>query len=175
MSIRDEINRRIKEGRLHHLPPALPASPQLRTMFISTEVHELIFGPWESLELESRAGRLRQDFDMFSEGKLISVATDPYDKKKSAYMAPIDPARDKVWQIRSRDPKPGIRVFGHSIEKDMLVALIWERRENLGGPGSKEWRDERERCKAEWRKLFPTYQPFWKEDIHEIFSNIISV
>jgi len=144
-------------------------------MFVSDEIRELIFGPWESPEMEVRANRLRADLDMFTEGKVISVAKDPYNKKKSAYMAPLDPVGDKVWQVRSRDPKPGIRVFGHFVAQDVFIALTWDWRDHLGGPGSKEWRDERERCKAEWRKLFPTYQPLGSTKIEAHLTNFILV
>ncbi len=122
-----------------------------------------------------RAGRLRADLEMFVEGRLISVAEDPYKKPKSAYMARIDPPEDEVWDIRSRDPRPGIRVLGLFSEKDTFVALTYELREALGGPGSKEWRDARERCKTRWRGLFNPYLPLSRSDANEYVSNIILV
>ncbi len=175
MSIRDEISSRRAEGRLYCLLPALIGTPAVRTVFVSPEVNDVVFGPWNDKKFEGRAGGLRADLDMFTSGMVISVGQDPFKKRKNAYMSPLAPAIDQVWEIRSRDPKPGIRVFGQFSEKDVFVALTWGFRENLGGPGSHKWRDTRERCKAEWRKLFSTYSPHTGKSPHDYISNIILV
>lgn len=157
------------------LEQALPGSPALRTIFVSPDLNKLILGPWDNERIEIRANRLRANFDMFISGMRISVGRLPYKKKKYAYMSPIDPPADGVWQIRSRDPKPGIRVFGSFSEKDVFVALNWDFREDLGGPESREWRDARERCKAEWRKLFHPYNPYTGDTPHDLISNTFLV
>ena len=156
MSIHEEINNRVSEGRLFLLEPSLPGISVERPMFVSAELQKLLFGPWKSHEQERRWNRLRADLDTFVEGRRISVALRPY-KARTAYMAQLDSINDEVWEIRSRDPKPGIRVFGRFAETDLFVALTWWWRSDLKGPKSKQWRSAREGCKAEWRKLFPTY------------------
>jgi hypothetical protein len=175
MSIRDEIKHWIGEGRLFLLTPALASSPCSRTMFVADELNRLILGPWASQEDEFRFGKLRADLDMFIDGSLLSVAQAPYKKPKTTYLARLDPMVEEVWEIRSRDPKPGIRVFGRFAEKDVFVALTWEFRDGLGGPASREWRDAREGCKAEWRKLFPTYPALGRDNLHDYASNIFLV
>ncbi len=175
MSIHDEINRLVADGLLLHLAPAIPYARCVRVMFVSREIASLLDGPWQSRDFEIRAGRLRADLDAFTEGRILAVATHPYKKPKWAYMAQIDPPADEVWDIRSRDPKPGLRVFGRFAEKDVFVALLWRRREDMGGRESKEWRDSRESCKAEWRKLFLSYPAFSGDDNHDYLSNIILV
>jgi hypothetical protein len=175
MSIRDVIAIRCSEKRLFALEQGIPGSPVVRTIFLSHDLYSLVLGPWNDEKIEERAGRLRADLDMFISGMVISVALSPYKKKKNAYMSPLDPAADQVWEIRSRDPRPGIRIFGHFSEKDVFVALTWGFREELGGPGSREWRDARERCKAEWRKLLHPYSPHTGNTPHEYVSNIILV
>ncbi len=157
------------------LEPALASSRSVRTMIVSAEIRKLFIGPWEDTRHEYRCGRLRADLDMFTEGRLISVAQAAYKKPKATYMTRLQPLADEVWEIRSRDPKPGIRVFGRFAEKDVFVALTWELREPLLGPGSREWRDAREACKAEWRKLFPAYPALARDDLHDYASNIILV
>jgi hypothetical protein len=144
-------------------------------MFVSAELLEAVLGPWSCVEDEVRFNRLRADLDMFIDGSLLSMAQAPYKKPKTTYMARLDPIADEVWEIRSRDPKPGIRVFGRFSEKDVFIALTWEFRDGLGGPASREWRDAREGCKAEWRKLFPTYPALGRNDLHDYASNIILV
>ncbi len=131
----------------------------VRSMFVGAEVYEIVTPPFPENTDGYRFGRLRADLDAFTEGRVISIAEDPYKKPNSTYLARTDPIEHEIWDIRSRDPKPAIRVLGAFSEPDMFVALVWAFRESLGGPRSREWRDLIERCKAEWRKLFPTYQP----------------
>lgn len=173
MSIHDEVSSRCAESRLYCLVPALLSTPVVRTVFISPEINKLVLGPWDDKKVEERAGRLRADFDMFTAGTVISIGQHPYKKKKTAYMSQLDPTIDEVWQIRSRDPKPGIRVFGRFSEKDVFVALTWRFREDMGGPKSREWRDARELCKTEWRNMFHPYNPHSGKDHYEYVSNII--
>lgn len=175
MSIRDEINHRCNEGRLRLLLPAIPGSLCVRHLFISSEIQAAISGPWSDVAEELRFGFLRATLDTFTEGMLIAVGKDPYKKGKIAYMCQLDPVTDEVWEIRSRAPKPGIRIFGSFSEKDSFIALTWLYREGLGGPKSREWRDAREGCKAEWRKLFPAYNPHTGENFDDYASNIFLV
>ncbi|MCY3879901.1 MAG: hypothetical protein OXF74_12075 [Rhodobacteraceae bacterium] len=89
------------------------------------------------------------DFDSFVEGRIVSVSLiDPHNKPTNVYLARLHPAEDEVWEIRSRAPKPGLRVFGRFSAKDCFVALRWRRRKDLGGAGSAEFRDEICGCKA---------------------------
>lgn len=175
MSIRHEIRDRVSERRLIELSPALTSSPFVRTMLISPAISDLVFGPWENPEHEYRCGRLRADLDMFIDGSVISVAQRPYKKPRRTYMSRLDKPHDEVWEIRSRDPKPGLRVFGRFAEKDVFIALTWAPRDWLGPPWSNEWESTKRHCAAEWRQLFPTYNPLAGGSFHDYVSNIILV
>jgi hypothetical protein len=147
-----------------------------RVLLVSEDVNRLVTGPWQSTAEEIRGGRLWADFDRFIEGRLISASLNsPYSKPKTTYMARLDPPQEDVIEIRSRDPKPGIRVFGRFADKDIYVALNWEYRENLGGPKEKDFDREREICKARWRQLFPTYSSLNGSQIDEYFADISNV
>ena len=172
MSIRDQIRYWIdqKHRRLFQVLPTLPNGRVERFLFASKEINSLIAGPWRDKVEEYRCGRLWAAMDMFVEGRRITMALDdPYKKRKATYMARLDPLQDEVWEIRILDPKPGIRVFGRFAEQDLLIVSTWARREAL--PGSKDWRDAREACKAEWRKLFPTYNAITGNNVNEYVSN----
>jgi len=176
MSIHEEIKYWIGQGRLFQVFPRLPGSPVNRVLIANEDVNRLVTGPWMDPQEEVRCGRLWADFDRFIEGRLISVSlTDPYSKPKTTYMARLDPLEDDVIEIRSRDPKPGMRVFGRFADKDLFVALNWEYRGNLGGPSDKEFDREREICKARWRQLFPTYESIGGRDIDEYFADTTHV
>jgi hypothetical protein len=167
MSIREEIKHRMDEGRLFLLSPAI--SLVVRPMFVSQEIKDLVLGPWNDPEWAIRCGLLRADLDRFITGARIPVAARPY-QARSAYIAQLDQPRDEAWEIRSRDPEPSIRVFGRFAMTNWFVALTWSKRADLEGPDSREWRDAIETCKAEWRKLFPTYDPKTGDNVHDYIS-----
>ncbi len=176
MSIRDVISARVQEGRLFHLPPLIASQQTVRNLFVGTELHSVVSPPWSQSTEGFRLSQLRANLDAYTEGQTISMADDPFTKPKSTFMARTAPVVHEVWDIRSRDPKPGIRVLGCFAETDTFVALVWDYREALGGPNSKEWRDLIERCKAEWRNLFITYPPHQGSNINDYVSaNVLPV
>jgi hypothetical protein len=159
MSIRDEIKARIDEGRLHYLPPTIGGDTVVRHMFVTTEIYNAL-NEIEDLPLKEvkRIARWRADLDAFSNGSEITMSFKPYKKPSSTFMARTDPVSDSIWDIRSRDPKPGIRVLGGFSEADVFICLDWGYRNQYGGPGSKEWRDFIVRSKALWTQLFNGYK-----------------
>lgn len=172
MSIVEEITHCVARGTLFPIEPTLPSGKIVRHLFGSTEIRRLLSGPWSNESEEIRSGRLRQDFDRFVEGGLISIALhNPYRKSKTAFLARLDPGHDEVWEIRSRDPRPGIRVFGRFAGLDVFVVFNWEFRERLGGPGSAEFKFEINKAKSEWRRNFPTYEPISGDYIHDFVSD----
>lgn len=172
MSIHDSIRDSVACGRLFPVLPTLPSSPMVRFLYASAEINRLIVGPWTDEIEEYRCGKLWADFDKFVEGRIISLAlNNPYKKPRPTYLSRLDPGQDEVWEIRSRDPKPGIRVFGRFAEQDLLIVLNWGYRNDLGGPGSSEFKRQIRKCKAEWRNLFPSYDPKSGKTVDEYISD----
>jgi hypothetical protein len=130
-----------------------------RSIFVSDEVNSLFVGPWNNPEWEARCGLLRADLDRFTQGGVIAVAERPFRRGRHAFMRQLYRWREEVWEIRSRDPNPGIRVLGRFAETDVFIALTWHRRADLLGPQSRGWRDAIVDCKTKWRNLFPAYPP----------------
>lgn len=161
MSISVEIAQLVKQGRLYLHQPLMPpdAGAIPRYIYINKEFHSILFGPWESEEWELRCGYLRADLDRFVQGGLIPVAESPLSGGRNSYMRQLFRWREEVWEIRSRDPKPGIRVMGRFADTDVFIALSWWHRADLGGPKARAWRDAIVGCKTEWKNLFPTYNP----------------
>jgi hypothetical protein len=170
MSIRDEIRRRMEETppRLFFLPPLIGGAAVARELFVSQEIYRVANPPWEATDLAARYARMRAYLDAWTEGRLISITDRPYRKPKPTYMARIDPAPDEVFDIRCIDPHPGIRVIGCFADRDLFIALTYTGREDL--PTSRDWRNEREACKAAWRRLFPTYTPFTGASLNDYIS-----
>lgn len=171
MSIKDLINdhTRGQERQLSWHKPAIQDRTK-RHMLISVNLQNALSGPWNSAANERRFGQLRGDLDAFVEGRLISVANHPYDKDKTAYIARVDPTSAEVWDIRSIDPSPSIRVLGCFVETDLFVALVWAYRNCLDGPGGPLWKAFIQRAQHEWRRLFLTYIPHSGSAISDYIS-----
>jgi hypothetical protein len=165
-----------RHQELFQIIPTLGGDP-VRKLYGTSEIQGVIEGPWGDEEHEIRCGKLWEDFDRYVEGRPISVSLDnPYKKPTDTYLARLDPGRDEVWEIRSRTPKPGIRVFGRFAETDTLILTNWEYREPLGGPGSEEFKIEIRKCQAEWKRLFPTHNSHTGSSVNEYISkNAFSV
>lgn len=184
MSIRDVLRDQLTERRLFVLEPSVPGSPTARTMVLSKEVMDLLTEPWPCAAAARRLPRLRADLESFVAGEVISACLVPY-KAKNAYMGRLDKPRDEVWDVRSRDPSPGLRILGRFAEQDVFVGLsCWPRsivlqylsRPPLLDGASKEWSDGIKECKAEWRRLFDPYPAHTGTEVHDYLSaNVLSV
>jgi hypothetical protein len=78
MSIRDEINFRIAEGRLSELLPSVTGDPVRRHMFVSTEIRRFLEGPWPSQRASNRGFVLRAELEAFVRGDQIAICLEPY-------------------------------------------------------------------------------------------------
>lgn len=129
-------------------------------------------GPWSTVRDEVRLSRARQDVDNFISGAMMSARMPP-SKDVHAQLALLDPASGEVWEIRSRDPKPGVRIFGRFSERNYFIALTVVFREQLATDD--DWSREIERCKREWRVLFPSYNPISGSEVHTYASKLFPI
>ena len=180
MSIRDEINNRIAEGRLFRLTPLFSSDGKERTVLMSEEINRLVTGPWEEGPMGNRCSGLRAELENFVSGAPISVCWIPFEANGNHQLGRLDKIEDGVWDYRSTNPPPGLRVFCRFAEKDVLVAFTcsprsvhvsWLDRLPLLGRQSREWKRAILECRAEWAKLFPAYQPISGGSIDDYISN----
>lgn len=174
MSIQDEINARIDEGRLFYTPPALPSIPVVRSIFVTGQISSIVLGPWDDKRHEYFGGRLRNALDRFTSGQLITATLVPYEAG-SAFMARLDKPEDETWDIRIQDPRPALRVLGRFADKDLFIATDWYERKYLDDRNSREWRDAIEKCKTDWKNLFPAYDPMTGENVRDYLSNVSDI
>lgn len=176
ISIRDEINIHVAANRLFEITPPIPGDPIERTMLVSAGIYSLLQGPWENRSIGRRAGRLRADLEVFVKGQVITVSLTPY-QHKTAFMGLLDRPEDEVWDIRSRDPNPGLRLFGRFAEIEVFIALNWRPRsvkwlnqKPLGNSRSIDWHLEILECQQAWSKLFPNHTPISGVQIDDYIS-----
>jgi hypothetical protein len=170
MSIRDEINEHLETGQLIRLHLFVPELPEKRTIYLTPNLMTLLHGPWVGEKWERRWYRARQQLEDFIDGlprDRIFVRSAPR-KKSSAFMSPLDPVSDEIWEIRVRDPKPGLRIFGSFVCQNVSVALTAASHECLST--KEDWNRAIQEYKGEWSRYFNS-APFRGSYPHDYLTN----
>ena len=158
MSIGGEIQNRVAEGRLFYVRPRAPGAAERRVMLVSEWLNELLES--DVVADVERIARLEAQLSHFVEGGVV----DP------SYIRRLRKPAHALFEIRSRRPRPSIRVFGRFADKDVFISLNAALRAPLGGRGSRPWRDEIVRSHVLWHQLFPTYDALDGQSLHELIS-----
>lgn len=154
MSISDALREAIGSGKLCVLEPEFESDPLSRTMLLHPEIARDLD---RALEIP-RIGRLKADLENFILGHEITLCLTPR-AHKSAYMGLLEPCNKGTWDIRSRDPSPGIRVFGSFADKDVFVALHWmPRSRQISGFSKKPLKDN----ETQWQLSMMESENRWK-------------
>jgi hypothetical protein len=183
MSIDDWIADLIAEKRLHLVEPPFEGDPVERTLLVSPEIWSLINGPWFGAEAEKRCNRLRADLEAFVMGGSTAVCPIPYEAEE-AFLGFLDSPTCSVWDIRAREPTPGIRLLGQFVEYNKFVALVpasrsvnvpYIARGPLGYGRSKEWKDAIRDTEHLFRSLFGPNDPVKGDAVHAILKQPYTV
>lgn len=170
-SIEDNIRALDIGGRLVKVVPLIPGG-HARVLFAERNLYdEIEDGASATDATQFRIGQLRRDLDRFSAGGNVTVG---YGKEKSCFLKLLDPRDEQVWEIRSRDPKPSIRVFGRFACRNVFIATHKAFRRTLADERI-EWAREIRTCKAIWRGIFPTFDPHSGDSIDAYLSDVIEV
>lgn len=147
MSIDDEIRARCDEGRLHLFADA----PSERTLYVSEELDKLL-----GEDATEQWWNVSTDLMHFVEnGRLMVRALGCMeDEDIPAFMVRLAGLPEEIWEIRTTDALPQLRLFGRFVRRNVFVALTWSER-----PGT-DFQDEKERCEREWDRLFAGHKPF---------------
>jgi hypothetical protein len=156
MSTLDAVNDACASGLLHKIEPLLEGRER-RGIYLSAEVYDLLPSSWSDRNYH-RFYRLRQDLDHFIQAARIVVAGE-FRRAGSAYIGRLYPPSEEIWDIRSRDPNPALRLLGSFAAKDTFVVMTCEERKSLGRFESREWKVAIQRSRTCWRNMFPAYAP----------------
>lgn len=118
-----------------------------RAMLVSADVMQTLEATTNDALTDERLGRLRADLEVFVSEPVI------YPK----YMFWLTPKRDFVWEVRSVEDEPSIRVLGRFIGHDAFVALTVETRDELKGWNSPSWKRAIRTCVQRWNTIFNPY------------------
>ncbi|MBB6489185.1 hypothetical protein GGD46_006512 [Rhizobium lusitanum] len=154
MSILEELQNHVSTGRLSFVRPMLPGRGVERNIFVSTEVGEFLNGGASvHARFDRVAGEARAQIDAFTTGRAIRFAMDPMRKDPATLVARNAPTSKGIVDMRIRQPRPQIRIFGAFAQVDSLILLTWEARDNLRFGAAVK------RCRAQWDLLFPQNSP----------------
>lgn len=92
-------------------------------------------------KVRQRWAKLVGDIGHFVEGGLIN----------EGLMKQLKPEKFEHWEVRSRRPKPSLRVFGRFAKPDVFVGTHVQPRINLGGMWSAEFEHEKLVCEDHWK------------------------
>ncbi len=175
--MRVEMKQRIRglvhQRKLFYLPLLVPGDETVRSMFVSQEVNSDVYPPWPDNWDGLRLAAFRETLDAFTRYERIGIADRPLGKSAAAYMARVEPVVDEIFDIRSIDPRPGIRALGAFAGKDAFIALTWDYRENL--TDSYAWDAFIEHCKSMWDDLFGSIKQFKGSTLDDYLSNFHAV
>lgn len=177
MSIHGELLQHLEDRAVVHVAPYF--GPQIRSVYATADVFRQLDDETANEASQRNAAQLRSWLDNFSRGNTVIVGGR---KSKCADMKRLECAGD-IWEIRKRK-EPSTRIFGCFIEHDMFMALGVHLVSDLfvGAGEIRNWLGEKVRdylpnwdreirnSKAEWRRLFHTYQPHSAETVSGYLS-----
>lgn len=172
MSMHDVLRSLVMDGRIAHVPPVMRQVSMVRTLFLEVSIGDRLRSSLSGSTREDvRLAGLYGDLDRFVSGKLITVGDDPFEKEKTAFMARTSPVQDGIFDIRSQDPKPAIRLFGAFCDKDTFIGLTWRFRKELGGKDERLFDQAVLNALGVWKILFPDHLlPVYSTDMGGYFS-----
>ena len=160
MSIEDEIVDKVDRGMLYPLIPKAPGAQIRRALFVEEALWKELNSPEGDDEWDERIARLTADLEVFVTEATITAK----------YLFLLYPARDCVWEIRSVQHRPSVRVMGLFPSKDVFVSTNFALREALEGWQSRAWKEVKRMARAMWRRLFPSYVPLETIKVSEVCS-----
>ena len=172
MSIRVDIDRLCRGGKLVHVLPIEQWRSVERDVFASNEVWEFLQGNDPDPKFQAVGLRAYRRLETFITGKPIVFGMDPLNKRSTSLIARNDEVVWGVVDVRINDPQPAVRIFGCFAEKDVLVLLLWRSRKFLQDKG---FASSIRRGQSEWAALFPQYSPFVSENPHDYISGIFDL
>ena len=148
------------------LVPLIPLSRRAqirRALFVTEKLQALLDGRTQDEITEERFGALRADLEVFVTQQNL------YPK----YLFWLTPRRDLVWEIRSVEDKPSLRVLGRFAAYNVYVALTIEERAELEGWNSIQWKRAIRTCVQRWATLFHPHNPQHGNQANDFFSGSI--
>lgn len=132
-------------------------------MFLATHLYEALNARYLDVWEQDRYSSLRADLEIFVTGLPFT----------NSYLKQLRPSQKGVCEIRSKLPRPSIRVFGCFASRDVFIATNYQLRSKLGRFNSIEWKEASRLARHEFRALLGA-DPAVGE-LHELATGVIYV
>lgn len=162
MSMDSLIEQSLSDGRLFRAHPFHPATKIARLICVSGSIWEYLTGS------EIRAGQLHAELDSFTGGDNIVISMKPRGAD-TAFIGILEPPTDGIFDIRSRDPRPGMRILGAFARRDYFIGLVLRQRKFL--LTESDWDIAIAECKRKWRRRFYELLPLTGASPNDFLSN----
>lgn len=178
MSIDGWIKQLVDGKRLYLIESPFMSDHHSRTLLVSKEIHDLVNPPWPNTRAEVRFSKLRADLENFACGGEMSVCTEPFQGREED-LAVLDPKEDGVWDLRSRNPSPGLRIIGQFADRDVFFGAVLATRSKpesglrgpLGAKDSEQWKSAISDCRKTFNGLFnPAFSAVAGGRIEDVLS-----
>lgn len=166
MSIDILIEQCAADRRLFQIHPYVPHTKIVRELYVSPSVKSYL----ESSQI--RAGQLHGQLDSFIGGNKIVISMLPRNAG-NAFFGLLEPPSNGLWDLRSIDPRPALRILGAFAKKDCFIGLVLRTRSTL--KTEKDWDVAITECKREWRVRFHALLPLTGGIPNDHFSNWVSM
>lgn len=172
MSTREALNRLVQEGRVVHVPCLQRGVSSRRHFFLEASLHRRLEQAMAgSSKEDARLAMLYADVERFTSGQVITVGVNPYEKDRTAYMARTEPVQEGIFDLRSQDPSPAIRLFGAFCEIDVFLGLTWRWRNELGGRNERAFDFAVMEAMKVWDALLPDCRRLFSDNIEDYISD----
>ena len=144
MLISQAISSAKQNGKLIPARPIAQWSGEPRVFLMCKPLSDAISEGRSSAKEEERKvwAALQAAISLFIEGGLV---TDDLIKH-------LLPKKFEHWELRSRKPRPSLRVFGRFAMPDVFIATHAERRDRLGAKWSPQWEHQKLVCEDHWNE-----------------------
>jgi len=142
----------IGSGKLVPVAAGVPWAPEPRAFLMCTSLRDDLENGKKAADpkVRQRWARLEAAMQYFVEGGFV---TEGLIKQLREY-------KHEHWELRSRSPRPSLRVFGRFACPDVFVGTHVVPRNGLGGMGSMEFEFEKLKCEDLWTAAgLPTTPP----------------
>jgi hypothetical protein len=153
MSMQQLLVDRAKEGRLRLMPAE---STIIRPIFVTLDVWNELNDPTPDQTQAELASEMKAVVRYIEEGHPIVLGSC---KHKGCQLKELKTKPPPVWEIRSRKPKPGMRLFGMFADVDVFIGTNLSNRIDLDNENSPAFKAAIRRCRTTWTNLFHTYTP----------------
>jgi len=152
MLIQEALSKALRKGKLREAKPLVPWAGSPRTFLMCNDLWESIDAGRKSSNIADikRWALLEADISHFVEGGYVD----------ENLLKQLEDYKFEHWELRSRKPKPSLRVFGRFALPDVFVGTHVVARTPLGEKHSANWELQKLVCEDLWKAADLPDKPF---------------